>query len=173
MDIAQVKRRQKERLRLMSTRPTSMIQFVEDDGGRKAAGYKGTTGDCVVRAIAVATGKSYEQVYDGLWHAQFRYSQDRNDRVAKQLLKQGVSPRKGVYRKVCDKYLASMGWEFHPTMSIGSGCKVHLRADELPKGRIIVRASKHMAAVVDGVLHDTRDCSREGMRCVYGYYQRR
>lgn len=30
--------------------------------------------------------------------------------------------------------------------------------------------SKHLAAVVDGVLHDTYDCTREGTRCVYGYY---
>lgn len=27
-----------------------------------------------------------------------------------------------------------------------------------------------IAAVVDGVLHDTFDCSRGGTRCVYGYY---
>lgn len=26
--------------------------FVYDDGGRKAAGYKGTTGDCACRAVA-------------------------------------------------------------------------------------------------------------------------
>jgi len=28
-----------------------------------------------------------------------------------------------------------------------------------------------MAAVIDGVLHDAYDCSREGTRCVYGYYK--
>jgi hypothetical protein len=56
-------------------------------------------------------------------------------------------------------------------MQIGSGCQVHLAADELPPGRIIVRLSKHYAAVVDGVLHDTHDCSRDGTRCVYGYFK--
>ena len=51
------------------------------------------------------------------------------------------------------------------------GCRYkYLRPDELPKGRIIVRVSKHLDAVVDGVLHDTFDCSRGGTRCVYGYY---
>ena len=38
------------------------LQF--DDGGRSAAGYKGKTGDCVVRSIAIATGLPYQQIYD-------------------------------------------------------------------------------------------------------------
>ena len=57
-------------------------------------------------------------------------------------------------------------------MRIGTGCKVHLKSDELPIGRIIVRLSKHVCAVIDGVINDTYDCSREGTRCVYGYYKK-
>ena len=30
-----------------------------NDGGRSAAGFSGKTGDCVCRAIAIATGKPY------------------------------------------------------------------------------------------------------------------
>jgi hypothetical protein len=56
-------------------------------------------------------------------------------------------------------------------MQIGSGCKVHLRADELPAGRLVVKLSRHLVAVIDGVIHDTYDCSRGGTRCVYGFYQ--
>ena len=56
-------------------------------------------------------------------------------------------------------------------MRIGSGCKVHLRADELPAGRLIVNLSRHSAAVIEGVLHDTYDSSRNGTRCVYGYWR--
>ena len=37
-----------------------------DDGGREAAGYKGTTGDCVTRAIAIACELPYQEVYDAL-----------------------------------------------------------------------------------------------------------
>ena len=55
-------------------------------------------------------------------------------------------------------------------MQIGSGCQVHLRANELPTGRLIVRLSKHSVAVIDHVIHDTHDCSRRGNRCVYGYW---
>lgn len=64
------------------------------------------------------------------------------------------------------------GWVWTPTMFIGSGCKVHLRGDELPAGRLIVSVSKHLVAVIDGVIHDTYDCSRNGTRCVYGYYRK-
>ena len=31
-------------------------QFVEDDGGRLAAGYKGRAGDCVTRSISIRDG---------------------------------------------------------------------------------------------------------------------
>jgi len=27
-------------------------------------------------------------------------------------------------------------------------------------------------AVIDGVINDTYDCSREGTRCVYGYWEK-
>ena len=62
------------------------------------------------------------------------------------------------------------GWKWTPTMGIGTGCRVHLRPEELPGGRIIVSLSKHWCAVIDGVPHDTHDPSRGGTRCVYGYW---
>lgn len=30
---------------------------------------------------------------------------------------------------------------------------------------------KHVCAVINGVIHDTFDSSREGSRCVYGYWK--
>ena len=33
--------------------------YVQTDGGRAAAGYKGNAGDCSVRAISIATGIHY------------------------------------------------------------------------------------------------------------------
>ena len=42
------------------------MDFVFHDGGRAAAGYKGKTGDCVARSIAIATGKPYQEVYEAL-----------------------------------------------------------------------------------------------------------
>ena len=40
--------------------------FQYDDGGRKDAGYKGTTGDCGTRAIAIAMQRDYKEVYKEL-----------------------------------------------------------------------------------------------------------
>ena len=56
-------------------------------------------------------------------------------------------------------------------MAIGQGCTVHLRADELPAGRLVVRLSRHVCAVVDGTVHDNHDPRRNGTRCVYGYWR--
>ena len=42
------------------------MKFNFNDGGRAAAGFKGQAGDCVTRAIAIATGLPYRQVYDGI-----------------------------------------------------------------------------------------------------------
>ena len=140
------------------------VRFIHNDGGRAAAGYKGKAGDCVTRSIAIATGKPYQEVYDALNTLALR------ERTGKR--KRGTSSaRSGVYKSTYRKYLASLGYEFVPTMAIGQGCKVHLRADELPPGRLIVAVSRHMTAVIDGVIHDTHDPSRDGTRCVYGYFK--
>ena len=55
-------------------------------------------------------------------------------------------------------------------MFVGQGTKVHLKKEELPMGTLIVSCSKHLTVVIDGVLHDVFDCSRNGTRCVYGYW---
>jgi hypothetical protein len=144
--------------------------FEYDDGGRAGAGFKGEAGDCVTRAIAIATEQPYRVVYDRLDGAcqdaaRLKFRLDSNG-------KRRAGARTGVPRKLYEAYLRELGWIFHPTMSIGSGCQVHLRGDELPAGHLIVRVSKHIVAVIHGVIHDTHDCSREGTRCVYGYYSK-
>jgi hypothetical protein len=142
-----------------------MMRYQYNDGGRAASGYKGKAGDCVCRAIAIATSQPYRKVFEELsafgWFPGSR-------------MKRGDD---GLYRPRPDNeaaltkdYLASLGWQWTPTMQIGSGCRVHLRADELPTGRLVVRVSRHLVAVIDGVIHDTYDCSRGGSRCVYGYW---
>lgn len=139
------------------------MRYEYNDGGRSAAGFKGQTGDCTCRAIAIATRLGYEYVYDML------NENVKNQRISKRQPKRG-SARTGIYKTTIRKILDMLGWEWHPTMQIGSGCKVHLRDGELPMGRLIVSVSKHMVAVVDGVIQDTHDPSRGGTRCVYGYW---
>ena len=79
------------------------------------------------------------------------------------------SSRTGIFRATYQRCLGSLGWRWTSTMSIGSGCQVHLRASELPPGPLLVEVSRHLTAVIDGVLHDTRNCSRSGTRCVCGF----
>lgn len=141
------------------------MEWIYDDGGRAAAGFKGTTGDCVCRAIAIATEKPYKEVYDTI--NEF----GRLERLTKRR-KSKSSARTGVHIGTIRKVMEHYGWKWHATMQIGQGCKVHLREDELPKGRIICSVSKHEVAVIDGVVHDTYDSTRDGNRCVYGYYSK-
>jgi len=146
------------------------MEFIFNDGGRADTGYKGSAGDCAVRAIAIATGIPYGEVYDTLKKANGEFAKTKRCRVARKLKKKGSSPRDGNYKKVYRQYLESLGWKWVPTMFIGQGTKVHLKKDELPDGKLIVNVSKHLTAVIDGVIHDTYDCSRDETRCVYGYY---
>lgn len=141
------------------------MKFQCDDGGRAAAGYKDSTGDCTCRSISVATGLPYQHVYDLLNESA------AGQRLTKRQPRRG-SARTGIYRTTIRRVMESLGWTWTPTMQIGSGCTVHLRADELPMGRLVVSVSKHMVAVIDGVIHDTHDPSRDGTRCVYGYWQK-
>lgn len=166
------------------------MDFVINDGGRAEAGFTGKTGDCVARSIAIATQKPYREVYDGL-NAMAKGERPRKG-------KSRSSARSGVHRPTIRRYMDSIGWRWVPTMSIGTGCKVHLAADELPKGRLVVSLSGHLTAMIDGVIHDTHDPRREvsfliepdkgqplksgqwrntngvvtriGGRCVYGYW---
>jgi len=145
-----------------------MIEFKYNDGGRKEAGRKGDTGDCVCRAIAIASGTPYEEVYARL--AEGNAAQRRGKRPSsahgKRTASQGILTK----RKWFKDLMAEMGFVWTPTMGVGTGCQVHLKADELPAGHIICSVSKHYVAVIDGVIHDTHDCSRGGTRCVYGYW---
>jgi hypothetical protein len=168
------------------------MKFVHNDGGRKAAGFQGVAGDCVARAIAIATQKPYEEVYRAL-----------ADGAGKERNSKGRSARNGVHTKRLwfKRYMESIGWKWTPTMSIGSGCTVHLKDGELPMGRLVVAVSKHYTAVIDGVIHDTHDPTDRGVtiyppgcsmvipkgayllsngngwayrpdRCVYGYWKK-
>jgi len=152
------------------------MNFKYNDGGREAAGYKGLAADCVVRSIAIATETPYKEVYDAI-NLISRAEHIGNHKRSKS------SARNGVYKITYQKYLESLGWKWTPTVRIGSGCRVHLTDGELPTGRLIVRVSKHLTAVIDGIINDTFDPQRSTIivenglkriagRCVYGYWSK-
>lgn len=143
----------------------NQFQFVVDDGGRSIAGYRGRTRDCVTRAIAITTGRPYAEVY-----AEINALAKQNERPG--FLKRS-NARTGVHmdKRWFRDYMAGLGFRWVPLMGIGTGCVVHLNADELPsEGRYILKVSGHACALVDGVVHDNHDPRRKGKRCVYGYF---
>ena len=159
--------------------PTSTavaMPHVFNDGGRSNYFKGAKAGDCVPRAITIATGLDYKFVYDELNRLTKEYADKKGQRtkVSRAINNKTHrrSVRNGTYDIVSKPFMASLGWEWQPTMFIGSGCTVHVKADELPtnKGNLILRLSRHWTAVVSGELHDTYDCSRNGTRGVYGYF---
>lgn len=144
------------------------LPFVFDDGGRAAAGFKGHTGDCVTRAIAIAMERPYLEIYDAL--NELAKLERPRAATATRRARRRSHARTGVRKPTIRHFLEERGWRWTPTMTIGSGCKVHLAAGELPRGRLIVSVSKHLVAVIDGEVRDTHDPGRGGTRCVYGYW---
>lgn len=173
-----------------------MSSFQYNDGGRRAAGFTGNAGDCVCRAVAIAAQMPYADIYAAL--ANGNAGQRRTKHSKRQSGRR--TARNGIFtgRQWFKAYMAALGFTWVPTMAIGSGCKVHLDARELPAGRLVVSVSRHYVAVIDGVINDTADPSRSesfsiepdlgqdlkpwqwrnvngivtriGGRCVYGYW---
>ena len=163
-----------------------MTEFVYNDGGREIAGFKGMANDCVCRSIAIVTRKPYREIYNLINEIA------KSERIGKRKRTKS-SARSGVYSATHRKVMKHLGFEWVPTMKIGTGCKVHLHPNELPKGRLVISVSKHVTAMINGVVHDTYNPCRpiqvtyrnetlapnqwtwDGMlftetRCVYGYY---
>lgn len=128
--------------------------FIWHDGGRAGAGFVGYTGDCVVRAAAIATGEEYRQVYD--WFSQAAEH----------------SPREGLATKLLDQFLSERGFR-----------QVILPSRESPEnlnflGGIIVlrlapsgyKRTGHVCTVVDGTIYDTWNALCDGRFLVDQYW---
>jgi len=143
--------------------------YVKDDGGRRKAGFKGEAGDCFTRAYAITEGKDYKEAYNEL-----------QEKFKKQKILKGKrvrgsgtsSARTGVYKEHADQILKEEGYEWVATSGIGKGFQKHIKKEELPEGKNILRVSKHFVASKDKDWHDTYDPSREGTRGVYGYWHK-
>src|SRR5262249_16757383 len=156
---------------------SGLCRWVKDDGGRsrsqvaRAGRRKNSTGDCVARAITIATGKDYDEVHSALTVLSVRqiYSAPDGAYAKWGRRKGGVcffDPDHGCGEAAFGSYLKSLGWKFTSTKDQ----KVRLRADELPRGRLIVSISRHLVAVIDGVIHDTFNCGESGRKQVKGYW---
>jgi hypothetical protein len=153
---------------LEKLKPPDRCPWVKDDGGRKAAGYREASGDCVARAITIATGKPYAEVYEALKARHARYVK----RLRPGSAAHGVEERRrtkpvdnGCGEKIYGPYLRSLGWQYTRLRA-----RVYLRAGALPSGRLIVLVNHHLVAVIDGAIHDTYDSGGHGKRPVASYW---
>lgn len=128
------------------------MDFIWNDGGRAASGFVGSTGDCVVRAIAIATGSAYRNIYDAIGQASCK------------------SPRNGVELQFANEYLQTHGWQK------ADGGNLPFNLDSLPKGIVIVDLAKrngrscHFTTVIDRVVHDTWDPSDDECYFVQSFW---
>jgi hypothetical protein len=129
-----------------------VMEFVWNDGGRAAAGFVGLTGDCVTRAIAIATGSLYRDVYAELGKSSQK------------------SPRKGIPTDIAAAYLATRGWQ----QTDGGGAAFDV--ERLPKGVVIVHLGKtsgraqHFCTIIDQVVHDTWNPADDDDYSVLSYW---
>ncbi|MDE2802240.1 MAG: hypothetical protein OXK21_05110 [Chloroflexota bacterium] len=134
-----------------------MIGYRYDDGGRAAAGYRGKTGDCVVRAIAICADDDYRAVYLTMAeHMKSNGYAASGNAYATRERNRKAPRRRGqlTARRVQDRVLEAYGFT-----------KVRLPRGERPSyteahrryGDCIVGTTKHLAAIVDGALRDTFD----------------
>jgi len=119
-------------------RPMLDLPFVWHDGGRRAAGHHGHTTDCLVRAIAITSGRPYQEIYDIL-------GTDRVDTHCQQFRDQ----------------MAAWGFVRHPCMGLEQESQIHLTSGELPNtGRLVILISSHgdcivhATALIDGTIYD-------------------
>lgn len=77
-----------------------LLDFIKDDGGRAAAGYKGETGDCVVRAVSILNGGT-AAAYKAAWADCLAAGKEVIARQRKNRGKGNPSPGSGVDKKAC------------------------------------------------------------------------
>jgi hypothetical protein len=137
------------------------FRFCYDDGGRQKYGVEHQTGDCGVRAVAIATGRDYEVVRTGF--------QELLASRRGQTAKKPESVKTGLKRTTVGKYLGS-DWEYisHYRMSP----MPRFVASQVPtEGTVILVLRNHFCPVIDGEIHDLFDPS--GSRAiVYGLFKR-
>lgn len=125
--------------------------FCHNDGGRAAAGFKGSTGDCGVRAAAIVLNRKYRLVYDDLFAIQQRFVA-----LKRKLKGKDASPRLGVYREVLHQYLIDNGCEYVVFAGIGvPPTRVFQVVNRYPNDRVVMRLARHYSALIEGINTDT------------------
>lgn len=123
------------------------MKYTFNDGGRSGH-FKGKTGDCVTRAIAIATKLPYIDVYNSLFDIAKNW---KGNSVQARIIRRDASPRNGTSRKVWVRFLN----DYLGLVEMRE--KRKLNDSLFYKGTYIVKVRKHTIAIIDGVVHDTWD----------------
>lgn len=122
--------------------------LVQTDSGRSVSRRPKQSNDCTVRALANVFDMDYDDAYDYLAAA-------------------GRKCSRGFHFKTLEH--PKLKWEAYQAIkgqsrkTISDFCKEH------PEGKWIIRVSKHVAAVIDGVVYDTFESNPT--KCVYGAWK--
>lgn len=134
-----------------------MIGYQYNDGGRKAAGRRGNAGDCVVRALAIISGRPYEECYAALAEENQKVTQPRRRstkyraRAASNCGRRSAS--NGVHKAAYEKVFKAFGFVKAPLVTPR---RTYTEAYER-FGNCIVSTARHICALKDGKLQDTFD----------------
>lgn len=134
----------------------ALMEYIYDDGGRSLY-FKGKTGDCVCRSVAIASGRDYKEIYDLIFS------------TMKESPRNGVNTRTAKFKRLME----SLGFRWVATSGIGSHQAVHFIQGELPDGRMVCSVNGHWVAVVDNQVRDIFDCRLNTFgehRRIYGYW---
>jgi len=130
-----------------------VIRYTFNDGGRADAGYKGKTGDCVVRAIAIASRKPYKEVYGAMAKTMQQAGYRASGNAYNQRPRAGNKPARNA-RDVQQDVLKQFGYT---KVRLLHGARPTYTDAYSMYGDCIVGTTKHIAALVDGALHDIFD----------------
>lgn len=104
--------------------------------------------DCTVRAISLATQKSWDQTYDELAN----YARDQGITFSEiEFINEYLAER---YPRYCQD-------SYNKIYTVGDFCDLKL------PGRWLITMSGHITCVIDGDLYDVFDCSDRYMWCAY------
>jgi hypothetical protein len=129
--------------------------FAFNDGGRRLSTRPKQRNDCTVRSLAIVTGLSYDLAFDVLKGA------GRKNNGNFDLEKYLREHSKGSFK--CQKQgrlLAPVRWK-----------RISDFLAEHHNGRYIIATAKHVAAVVDGVMHDDMPTHHIQDRPVYSWME--
>jgi hypothetical protein len=131
---------------------------------RDASSAKGETNDCTVKALAAATGESY----DDAWAALNRHG--RPFRKGPKAMLKTINGRRAIVCPALEKAANELGFDFRVMEKHEYRAKTMVTAERDPalrNGGFICMVRGHVAAVVDGEVIDWTEGRRHQVKEVY------